>query len=103
MLDFLNYNQQMLLTLIVTGIACSLLGCFLVLNKLSMLTDALSHSILLGIVLAYFVTKNLNSPFLLIGASVFGVFTVYAIGLLSKTRLVKNDDAVGIIFPLFSH
>ncbi|NLJ71090.1 MAG: metal ABC transporter permease [Clostridiaceae bacterium] len=99
--DFLNYNQQMLLTLIVTGIACSILGCFLVLNKLSMLTDALSHSILLGIVLAYFVTKDLNSPLLLIGAGIFGVFTVYAIGLLSKTRLVKNDDAVGIIFPLF--
>lgn len=99
--DYLSYGNQILLTLLITGIACAVLGCFLLLRQLSMVTDALSHTILLGIVLAYFVTKDLNSPLLFIGAGLFGVFTVLAIELLSATKLVKNDDAVGIIFPLF--
>ncbi|HZJ69220.1 MAG TPA: metal ABC transporter permease [Candidatus Eisenbacteria bacterium] len=99
--DYLSYNNQILLTLVITGTACAVLGCFLLLRQLSMVTDALSHTILLGIVLAYFITKDLNSPLLFIGAGLFGVFTVFSIELLSATRLVKNDDAVGIIFPLF--
>ncbi|NLJ94978.1 MAG: metal ABC transporter permease [Clostridiaceae bacterium] len=94
-------GEQILITMIITAIACALLGCFLVLRKLSMVTDALSHSILLGIVIAYFVTKDLGSPFLIIGAGIFGVFTVYSIELVANTGLVKNDDAVGIIFPLY--
>ncbi len=99
--DYLNYHQQMLLTLLILGVACAILGCFLVLRRLSMVTDALSHTILLGIILAYFVTKDLDSPLLFVGAGLFGVFTVYCIELLSSTGLVKNDDSVGITFPLF--
>ncbi len=99
--DFLSYQQQMLLTLLVLAVASALIGVFLVLRRLSMVTDALSHTILLGIVLTYFITKDLHSPLLFIGAGLFGVFTVYSIELLSGTGLVKNDDAVGIIFPLF--
>lgn len=53
-----------LLTLIVAALACSVLGVFLVLRRQSMLTDAISHSVLLGIVLAFFITKSLDSPFL---------------------------------------
>ena len=99
--DFLSYNQQILLTLLILAVACALIGCFLVLRTLSMVTDALSHTILLGIVLAYLMTKDLNSPALFFGAGLFGVFTVYCIELLSATKQVKNNDAVGIIFPLF--
>jgi len=99
--NFIGLGEQILITMIITAIACALLGCFLVLRKLSMVTDALSHSILLGIVIAYFVTKDLGSPFLIIGAGIFGVFTVYSIELVANTGLVKNDDAVGIIFPLY--
>lgn len=99
--NFIGLGEQILITMIITAIACALLGCFLVLRKLSMVTDALSHSILLGIVIAYFITKDLGSPFLIIGAGIFGVFTVYSIELVANTGLVKNDDAVGIIFPLY--
>ena len=62
MIDFLRYsfisNYQTLLVLLVTAIACSLIGVFLVLRRLSMLADAISHSILLGIVIAYFMFLN---------------------------------------------
>ncbi|WP_103981169.1 metal ABC transporter permease [Helcococcus massiliensis] len=90
-----------LLTLIVTALACSVLGVFLVLRRQSMLTDAISHSVLLGIVLAFFITKSLDSPFLLISASISGLIAVLAIEKLGSSKYVKKDDAVGIIYPMF--
>ena len=51
-----------LIVLILTSISCSLLGIFLILRKLSMMTDAISHSVLLGIVLAFFLVRDLDSP-----------------------------------------
>ncbi|WP_311487538.1 metal ABC transporter permease [uncultured Helcococcus sp.] len=90
-----------LLTLIVTALACSVLGVFLVLRRQSMLTDAISHSVLLGIVLAFFITKSLDSPFLLVSASISGLVAVLAIEKLGSSKYVKKDDAVGIIYPMF--
>ncbi|EGC81421.1 metal ABC transporter permease [Anaerococcus prevotii] len=105
MIDFLKYsfisNYQTLLVLLVTAIACSLIGVFLVLRRLSMLADAISHSILLGIVIAYFIVKDISSVYLVFGAALFGIITVFSVESLSKTKLVKNDDAVGIVFPMF--
>lgn len=90
-----------LLTLIVAALSCSVLGVFLVLRRQSMLTDAISHSVLLGIVLAFFITKSLDSPFLLISASISGLIAVLAIEKLGSSKYVKKDDAVGIIYPMF--
>ncbi|MDO5726267.1 MAG: metal ABC transporter permease [Tissierellia bacterium] len=99
--DFLSFGGQTLLILLLTSFTCALIGSFLVLRKLSMVSDALAHSVLLGIVLAFFATKDITSPLLILGAAIFGVVTVYTIEMLSSTGLVKNDDAVGIVFPLF--
>ncbi|MGB3544988.1 metal ABC transporter permease [Rubrivirga sp.] len=87
----------------VTAAACSLIGVFLVLRKTSLLSDAISHAILPGIVLAYFWTENLNSPLLLLAAAATGVLTVALIEALGNTRLVKQDAAIALVFPaLFS-
>ncbi len=99
--SILSSSGQILAVLIITSVACSLIGNFLVLRKLSMVSDALAHSVLLGIVLAFFITKSINSPLLILGAAIFGVITVFAIEMISGTGLVKNDDSVGIVFPLF--
>lgn len=88
---------------IFVAIACSLPGVFLVLRKMSMVSDAITHTILLGIVLAFFYTHNLSSPLLIIGATAIGVITVWLTEALHRTRLVSDDSAVGIVFPfLFS-
>ncbi|WP_276862466.1 metal ABC transporter permease [Anaerococcus tetradius] len=94
---------ETLLILITTALSCSLLGVFLILRKLSMLTDAISHTVLLGIVLGFFITHDLSSPFLIIGASLMGIFTVFMIETIGKKKLSKYDDAIGMVFPfLFS-
>ena len=82
------------------GIASSLLGTFLVLRKNSMLSDAISHSILLGIVLVFLITKNQFSPFYILGAAATGVLTVVLTELIVKSGRVKNDAAIGLVYPL---
>lgn len=83
------------------SMACSLPGCFLVLTKQSMMSDSISHSILLGIVLGFFLTGDLRSPLLIFGAALAGLLTVWLTQLLS--RPLANDSAMGLVFPfLFS-
>lgn len=88
------------LTAILIAAACALPGAFLVLRRMSMLSDAITHTILLGIVLAFFVTRDLSSPLLLAGAAAMGVVTVWLTETLEKTRLVSGDSATGLVFPL---
>mgnify|MGYP000991484337 CR=1 FL=1 len=88
---------------IIVAAACALPGVFLVLRKMSMMSDAITHTILLGIVLAFFITKDLSSPLLIIGAAFMGVITVWLTETLNQTRLLSEDSAIGIVFPfLFS-
>jgi manganese/zinc/iron transport system permease protein len=84
----------------VVSVACALPGVFLVLRRMAMMSDAISHSILLGIVVAFFVTHDLTSPLLVIGAALTGVLTVVLVELLNRTGLVREDAAIGLIFPL---
>jgi manganese/zinc/iron transport system permease protein len=87
----------------VTAAACALPGVFLVLRRMAMMSDAISHTVLLGIVLGFFLTGDLASPVLIIGAALTGVLTVSLVELLNRTRLVKEDAAIGLVFPvLFS-
>jgi len=87
----------------VTAAACALPGVFLVLRRMAMLSDAISHSILVGIVIAFFATGDLASPWLVLGAAATGVLTVALVELLQRTGRVREDAAIGLVFPaLFS-
>ena len=83
--------------------ACAIPGVFLVLRRMALMSDAISHSILLGIVLAFFAVESLASPLLIVGAALMGVLTVWLVEVTHRTRLVKEDAAIGLVFPaLFS-
>ena len=84
-----------------TAAACALPGAFLVLRRMAMLSDAIAHAILPGIVLAFFVTGDLASPLLLVGATATGVLTVVVVETLLRTRRLRQDAAIGLTFPVF--
>ena len=85
------------------AVACAIPGTFLVLRKMAMISDAISHSILPGIVVGFFITHDLNSPLLIILAALTGIITVVLVEYIQKTGLVKEDTAIGLVFPaLFS-
>jgi len=91
-----------LVAVIVAG-ACALPGAFLVLRNMAMMSDAISHAILPGLVLAFFLTESLSSPLLLVGGAAVGVGMVALVELLHRTNLVREDAAIGLVFPaLFS-
>jgi manganese/zinc/iron transport system permease protein len=88
---------------IVVAVACALPGAFLVLRGAAMMSDAISHAILPGIVVAFFLTQDLSSPLLVIAAAATGVLTVTLVELLGRTGLLAKDAAIGLVFPaLFS-
>lgn len=99
----LNYQTETALVMAAVAAACAVPGVFLVLRRLAMTGDAIGHVLLLGIVLAYFVVRDLSSPWLLGGAAASGVATVALVELLQRSKLVKQDAALGLVFPaLFS-
>ena len=88
---------------VVVAASCAIPGVFLVLRQMAMMSDAISHAILPGIVVGFFLTSDLGSPLLIAGAALTGVLTVALVELISSTRLIKEDAAIGIVFPaLFS-
>ena len=87
----------------VVAIACAIPGTFLVLRKMALISDAISHSILPGLVIGFFITHDLSSPLLIILAALSGLVTVVLVEFIQKTGLVKEDTAIGLVFPaLFS-
>jgi len=88
---------------IMVAIACAIPGTFLVLRKMAMISDAISHSILPGLVIGFFLTQDLNSPLLIILAALTGVLTVVMVEKIQQSKMVKEDTAIGLVFPaLFS-
>jgi manganese/zinc/iron transport system permease protein len=68
-----------------------------------MMSDAISHAILPGIVIGFFLTGDLNAPLLIVAAAITGMLTVALVELIYRTKLVKEDAAIGLVFPaLFS-
>ncbi len=81
------------------AIACAIPGVFLVLRKMSLISDAISHSILPGLVIGFFITHDLNSPLLILMGALSGILTVVLVEYIQKTKLVKEDTAIGLVFP----
>ena len=79
--------------------AAAIPGCFLILRRMAMMSDAISHSVLLGIVLMFFIVKELHSPWLIIAATITGLVTVA----LTRLNCIKTNekDRHWIDFPLF--
>ena len=94
---------EIILIAILVSAACAIPGVFLVLRKMALMSDAISHAVLPGIVIGFLMTRSLSSPLLFVGAVGTGLLTVILTESLVKTGLVKEDAAIGLVFPaLFS-
>ena len=86
-----------ILTGVLVGITCSLAGVFLILRKMSMMADAISHTVLFGIVLSFLITQTLSGAGMIIGAIVAGLLTAFLIQSLQASN-IQEDAAIGLIF-----
>lgn len=87
------FMQRGLAAALMVGVLCAVIGCYVVLRSMAFLGDAIAHSILPGIAVAYIAGVNLT-----IGALVAGIFVALGVGVLSKRGTIKEDTAIGILF-----
>ena len=87
-----------ILTGILVALSCSILGTFLVLRKMAMVGDAISHAVLPGIVLSFFITGSRDSIWMLIGAGIMGILTTLIIEWLHKKTKLQEDASIGVTF-----
>jgi manganese/iron transport system permease protein len=89
----LGFMQTALLAAVCVSISCAAIGVYVVLRRMAFIGDALAHTILPGVVVAY-----LNGFNLLVGAAVAGVLTALGIGWLSRRDALREDTAIGVVF-----
>jgi manganese/zinc/iron transport system permease protein len=78
--------------------SCALVGTFLVLRKMSMLGDAISHAVLPGIAIAFFLTQSRASLPMVIGAGAIGVLAAFLIETLHRRGKLQQDASIGVVF-----
>jgi len=92
MIDF-----WILLTGSLVATVCAVLGAFLVLRRMALIGDAISHSVLPGIVIAFLVSGTRDSLLMLLGASLLGLLTVFLIQWFHQSG-VQSDASIGVVF-----
>jgi manganese/zinc/iron transport system permease protein len=99
----MNARLEIQIIACLVAAACALPGVFLVLRRMSLMSDAISHTVLFGIVIGFFLVEDIHSPLLIFTAALSGVLTVSLVELLLRTGRFKADAAIGLVFPvLFS-
>lgn len=93
----MTYTGWILLTASLVGLSCGIVGGFLILRRMAMMADAISHTVLLGIVTAYLVTRELSGPHMLIGAIIAGLLTAVLVQWF-HSRGVSQDASIGVVF-----
>ncbi len=104
-------DEVQLLVLVLIALSSALIGTFLVLKKMTMLANSLSHTILLGIVGAFLIGKylfsgsegiyTLHMPTLIIGALITALLTTFSTEFLHKKLRLQEDASIGLIFTAF--
>ena len=87
-----------ILTAVVVSANCAILGSFLILRKMAMVGDAIAHSVLPGLVIAFLVSGSRDNVPMLIGAASVGLLTVVMIEFFHKKAGLQEDASIGITF-----
>ena len=97
--DYLQqpYFQRALAAAVMAGIACALLGCFMVLRNMALIGDALSHAILPGVVVGFMIAGHSLLAFF-VGSVGAGLLAAVLIAWLQNRGGARNDAAIGIVF-----
>lgn len=88
------FMQRALLAAVLVGLVCGVLGCYIVLRRMALIGDALSHAVLPGAAIAFM----LGASDFFLGAAIAGVVTAVLIGWVTASSRVKEDAAIGVVF-----
>ena len=85
---------------LLASVSCALLGNFLVLRRLSLMGDAISHSVLPGLVVAFLIASTRSPIVMLVGAGIAGVATVVLVEAVKRFGRVEPGAAMGVVFSV---
>lgn len=88
-----TFMQHALITSVVVGAVCAVLSCYVVLKSWSLMGDAISHAVLPGVIVAFWLGLPLS-----VGAFVAGLFCAVSVGFLKNNTRIKEDTLMGIVF-----
>jgi manganese/iron transport system permease protein len=91
-----SFMQRSLAVAIMVGIICSVVGSYLMVQRLALLGDAISHSVLPGLAVAFWLGVNI-----FVGAFIAGVVSTVLIAWIPRRSPIKEDAAMGIVFSAF--
>lgn len=87
------FMQRALLAAVLVGVVCGTLGCYIVLRRMALIGDALAHSVLPGVAIAFIIGADF-----FLGAAAAGIITAALIGWVTSSSRVKEDAAIGVVF-----
>ena len=91
-----SFMQRSLFVAIIVGVICAVVGSYLMVQRLALLGDAISHSVLPGLAIAYLIGINI-----FIGAFIAGIISTVCINIIRTRSNIKEDTAMGIVFSAF--
>ncbi|MGY2645093.1 iron chelate uptake ABC transporter family permease subunit [Bacillus inaquosorum] len=94
-------TQWVLAGTLLLGAASGVLGSFVLLRKQSLIGDAMAHSALPGVCIAFLFTGQKSLPFFLLGAALAGLLGTWCIQLIPRLSKTKEDSAIGIVLSVF--
>ena len=98
--QFLSLDLPPLLTASFSALSCAILGNFLLLRRMSLMGDAISHAVLPGIVVAFLISGSRASLPVFIGAAITGILTTVLVELVSRLGRVERGAALGVVFSV---
>ncbi|MEN0645115.1 iron chelate uptake ABC transporter family permease subunit [Alkalicoccobacillus gibsonii] len=93
--------QWVLLSTTLLGIAAGMFGTLAYWRKQSLMSDALSHAALPGVVIAFMIMNEKNLPFLILGAGISALLGAFFIQAIKTSTRIKEDTAMGMILSVF--
>lgn len=97
-MNWTSFDNWIVIVGALCAVACALPGCFLVLRKMSMMGDAISHAVLPGLAIAFLISGTRSSASMFIGAAIAGVLTALFTQWISRFGNVDRGAAMGIVF-----
>lgn len=91
-------DTEIALTAMLCAMACALPGGFLVLRRMSMMGDAISHAVLPGLALAFLFTQQRDSVTMFVGAALVGILTAVFVDAVHRHGEVEESAAMGVVF-----
>lgn len=101
MMNWTVMDSWIVFTGVVCAVACAVPGNFLVLRKMSMMGDAISHAVLPGLAIAFLITGSRGSIPMLMGAGIVGIATAVLVTLLSRYGRLDEGSSMGVVFTTF--